>query len=237
MSEPNTVRELRRRWKPHKERLNAINGEHPTNVRFHRACSWLQRAEQATKDDLDLALLAQWVAFNALYGQWDEGPREPLPDQMCWRVFLDRMLELDTSDFVGTALNDNKPLVMSILDDEYLSRFFWQEPTDKRASQSKKSKFEARTWYLDGNWTMVLDRLMERVYFLRCQLVHGAASYNGSLNRTAVRHCSTMMGHLLPAFMLVWIDHGHDEDWGIMCYPPMWKAAVEVSVSNGRRSP
>ena len=66
-----TVRDLRRLWKPHKERLGGQDAEHSTNVRFHRACSWLQRAEQiAGKDDLDLALLSQWIAFNSLYGQW-----------------------------------------------------------------------------------------------------------------------------------------------------------------------
>lgn len=225
MSETPTVRDRRRRWKPHKERLNAINGEHPTNVRFHRACSWLQRVEQLDdKADLDFALLGQWTAFNALYGQWDEVPKEPLPDKMCWRVFLDRMLELDADGVITDALMDHKPLVMSILEDEYLSRYFWQEPSDERARKSKKVKFDARTWYLDGNWTMILDRLIERVYFLRCQLVHGAATYNGSLNRTAIRRCSTMMGHLLPAMLSVWIDDGAGEDWGIMCYPPMKKA-------------
>ena len=30
-----------------------------------------------------------------------------------------------------------------------------------------------------------------------------------------------MMQRLLPALLLVWIDHGADEDWGPMCYPPM----------------
>ena len=142
---------------------------------------------------------------------------------MCWRVFLDRILDLDTDEIVTDVLMDNKPLVMSILEDEYLSRWFWQEPGEERARKSKKVKFAARDWYLDGNWTMILDRLVERVYFLRCQLVHGAASYNGSLNRTAVRRCSTMMEHLLPAILSVWIDHGSDEDWGIMCYPPIFK--------------
>jgi hypothetical protein len=55
---------------------------------------------------------------------------------------------------------------------------------------------------------------------MRCQLVHGAATYGGQLNRTSLRHCVTMLGHLLPAVLLVLINHGADEDWGIMCYPP-----------------
>jgi hypothetical protein len=222
-----TVRDLRRRWKPHKQRLQELVPEHPTNIRFHRACSWLQRAGQVEgKDDLDVALIGQWVAFNALYGQWDEATREPLRDCTCWRAFLDRIRDLDADGRIADVLNENKPLVMSIFEDEYLSRFFWEEPGTIRAKKSKKVKFDAQTWYIDGNWTLILDRLIERIYLLRCQMVHGAATYNGALNRTAVRRCSMMLGHLLRAILLVWIDHGADEDWGQMCYPPQRKGVA-----------
>ena len=44
----------------------------------------------ATNPDLDGALLAQWIAFNALYGQWDGVKRQSLPDRESWRQFLDR---------------------------------------------------------------------------------------------------------------------------------------------------
>ena len=73
MAEVNlTVRELRRLWKPQKERLNQEHHQHPTNIRFHRACSWLQRVEEIQDDQvLDHVLLSLWTAFNALYGQWD----------------------------------------------------------------------------------------------------------------------------------------------------------------------
>ncbi|MCC9602885.1 hypothetical protein LOC67_20235 [Stieleria sp. JC731] len=217
-----SVRDLRRRWKPHKERLNAGRSGHPTTVRFHRACSWLQRAEQADgSDDLDLVLMSQWIAFNALYGQWDEGAKEPVSDHVCWRHFVDRILSLDKDKIVTDVLMDNKPLVMTIFDDEYLSRYFWREPNDKRAKRSRKTKFDARTWYLEGCWTLILDRLIVRVYLLRCQLVHGAATYNSRLNRRSIRRSSQMMDHLIRSFLLVWINQGADEDWGIMCYPPM----------------
>lgn len=216
------MRDLRRLWRPHKLRLGGANPEHPTNVRFHRACSWLSQAEQATEaSDLDLALLCRWVAFNALYGQWDQQAREPVADRVCWECFVDRMLGLDQERLIVDTLMDNKPLVMSIFDDAYLSRHFWQEPSNQRASQSRKTRYSAQTWYVEANWTLILDRLLERIYLLRCQLVHGAATYNSSLNRTAARRCSQMLDHLLRAFLLVWINHGADEDWGIMCYPPL----------------
>ena len=217
-----TVHALRRRWKPTKERLNAAVPSHPTSIRIHRALSWLQRVEQIEEGtDLDLVLVCQWIAFNSLYGQWDETRREPRADRDCSRRFLDRILELDPDGQVEEILIEHKRLVMSLLDDEYLSSFFWQEPSARRAGQSKKAKYDARTWYLEKRWPMVLDRLIERVYLMRCQLIHGAATFGSRLNRTSLRRCATMLGHLLPAVLLVMIDRGADESWGPMCYPPL----------------
>jgi hypothetical protein len=165
-------------------------------------------------------LLCIWISFNGLYGQWDEKRREPQPDRESWRIFLDRILAIDTSKLVSSMLTGERDLVMSILDDEYLSSFFWEEPSDLRASKSKKSKFDARTWYIEGKWRMILDRLLERVYILRCQIVHGAATYGGKLNRDSLDCCVRIMRSLMNATFLVLIETGGDEDWGAMCYPP-----------------
>ena len=62
--ESQTVRDLRRRWKPHKERLNEIQADHPSSIRIHRAFSWLQHVEETEGED-DLALLSMRIAFNA----------------------------------------------------------------------------------------------------------------------------------------------------------------------------
>lgn len=111
--------------------------------------------------------------------------------------------------------------LVSLLDDEYLSKYFWEDPSPKRASQSKKAKFDARTWYLEKRWEPVLDRTIERVYLMRCQLAHGGATCGGGLNRDQSRRCTIMLGHLMTALLEVWIDAGADHDWGPVCYPPM----------------
>ena len=223
-----TVRDLRRRWKPHKERLLAEGDEQPTSIRFHRACSWIDRVEKnAEAEDHDVDLISLWIAFNSLYGQWDEQEREPKPDRKCWRAFTESLLRLDESDHVADMLTEHKKLVMSLLEDEYLSGYFWEEPGAERAGKSKKAMYDARTWYLEKRWIMILERLLERVYLMRCQLVHGAATHGGKLNRTSLRRCVMMLQRLLPSFLMVWIDHGADEDWGTMCYPPL-QGAVQT---------
>ena len=68
---------------------------------------------------------------------------------------------------------------------------------------------------------MILEHLLDHIYFIRCQLLHAVATFGSRLNRTSLRRCSTMLGPLVPAMLLVLIDHGAHEDWGPMCFPPV----------------
>ena len=217
-----TVRTLRRLWKPHKERLAAVGKEQPAAVRFHRACSWMARVEGiAATEDPDLALICLWIAFNALYGQWNSAKCEPHPDRQSWQKFIDRLLKLDRQGRIPAMLEEHKRLVLALFDDEYVSSFFWQEPSAERGKKARNAKLRAHSWYAERAWTMILEEAIGRVYVMRCQLVHGAATYGGKLNRRSLAHCVMMMQRLLPTLLLVWIDHGADEDWGPMCYPPL----------------
>lgn len=221
MTPSDTVHLLRRRWKPAKERLQAIQDGHPTTIRFHRACSWLQRTESMSPEgDTELMLTCQWTAFNALYGQWDDHRQEPRPDRDSWKAFIDRLVRLDHGGTIAATLTEHKPLVMAILDDAYLADYFWKDPSAERARQTTTDKRKASMWFVERRWEMILERVIHRVYFLRCQLLHGAATYGSKLNRTALRRCCTMLAHLIISMMTVFIDQGENEDWGTLCYPP-----------------
>ena len=94
----------------------------------------MARVEQMPDgQDHDLGLVSLWIAFNSLYGQWDCQKREPKPDRESWRRFIDRILKLDSDGHVAAMLQEHKRLVMALFDDEYVSAYFWQEPTAKRA--------------------------------------------------------------------------------------------------------
>jgi hypothetical protein len=208
-------------WKPAKERLQALRSDHPTAIRVHRCCSWMQRVEkQELKPTDDLSLILYWIALNSLYGQWDEERREPARDRRMLSDFADQIIHLDESGYLASVLVEHKQLVVSIMDDEYLARHYWEEPSLERAVRSKKAVSDVRRCYAEQKYYRILWRLLDRTYLLRCQLMHGAATAGGALNRTCLSRCSTMLGHLLPAILLVAIDYGENVDWGLLCYPP-----------------
>ncbi|MCA9040442.1 MAG: hypothetical protein KDA65_08855 [Planctomycetaceae bacterium] len=215
-----TVEELRRAWKPYKEKLSDTGFERDTAIRVHRAFSWLEQIEQRkTTDDHRLILL--WISFNTLYGTWDPKEQAPVSDSTSWNKFLKKILKLDQDQLLSEVLTQHRRLVMALLQDEYLSRYFWQDPTPKRAGQSRKAMHEAKTWYLQKKWGMILNRVMERIYLARCQLVRGASTYGSQLNRDALRRCTKMLAQLQPGFLSILITHGAHENWGLMCYPPL----------------
>jgi len=218
-----TVPELRERWLPHKERFSRAGSGHPTAVRFHRACSWLEEAERFEKEsEIEHALIFRWTAFNALYGQWDVSHSEPVSDRLSWKEFLARMLDLDTTGHIASLLQGHRGLALAILGNGYLNKYFWHDPDCEKAGKTGRGgRTKAVCWYGQKDWNLILEGLVDRIYLLRCQLVHGAATLRSGLNRDVVRHCTTMMGLLMPTLLLVWIDHSASEDWGIMCYPPV----------------
>jgi hypothetical protein len=194
-------------------------------VRVHRCLSWMAEVERLLAEHgesaIDTALVHRWVAFNAIYGVWDPAVQQPIGDRECIEGFCTKVREVDSERLIESVLRAKRRQAMDIFRDAYLTSHFWREPTKARANRPARDAELAKNWYAANQLDRVLQRLLERIYFLRCQLVHGAASYGGKLNRTAVRRCTVMLGHLLEAFVLVMIDHGWDEDWGALSYPPL----------------
>ncbi len=217
-----SVRQLRRRFKPHKERLRKEKPACSTPTRVHRACSWIDRVErEAESTDHDVHLVSLWIAFNALYGQWDPYKLEPKSERKSYRDFCDRLRKLDRDKQIDSFMQDHKRLVVKICEDPFISSYYWRNPGMDPKRKSRGDVNRISRMYTEESWAKILDELLERVYLMRCQLVHGAATYGSRLNRTSLKRCVVMMSQLLPVMLLVLIEEGPDEDWGEMCYPPV----------------
>jgi len=219
-----TVRDLRRRWKPIKEGPASADKHQPVCIRLHRCWSWLQRLEDLDEAGVgvdDARLIYGWIALNSLYGLWDGEKREPVSDLYSLNRFLDRLFEADRNGVIGGMLTDHRDLVKAIVGDEYLSKHFWQDPGEDEARRAQGHARKLGSLYFEQRFANILDMVLRRVYLARCQLVHGAATHGGQLNREAVGRCAVFVGHFLTAASLVIIGHAWDGDWDGLCYPPM----------------
>lgn len=212
------VERLRAAWAPARDRIQAVDKRNPTNIRVHRALSWLEAAEEAGA--VDDRVLFRWIAFNALYNRWDEKALKPCGDQESFRIFLGEVVELDADAVVARMLEEHKPLVLTLLDNAFLKGSFWKDPSVERSLRWTPHRQSAQQHFANGHWAELLEAAFEPVYFLRCQLVHGAATRGGRMNRDSLRNADDFLGWAVPLLLAVVIDRGMDRGWGPLCYPP-----------------
>ena len=210
-----------------KARQRAERHSHHPNLalRVHRALSWLHRAEQlARNDDVDGQFIFLWIAFNAAYAtDIDERYRES--EQTTFRVFLEKLLELDGSAKRLEALvwNEFTGSIRVLLDNPYVFQDFWDFHNGSLTEEEWKRRFTsvkkaAQFAVLNRDTVTVLSIVLSRIYTLRNQLVHGGATWNSSVNRDQLRDCTSLMGKLVPLVIEIMLDHP-EALWGDAVYP------------------
>ncbi len=68
------------------------------------------------------------------------------------------------------------------------------------------------------NTLRILITLFDRLYVLRNQLVHGGATWNGTVNRSQVTDGAAVLANLVSVFIDIMMDNA-DHDWGKPFYP------------------
>jgi len=223
---PLDIERLRKLWKPRRDAYAKALLHEGIRIRMHRALTWLEFAERCDGTrDLDARLVAQWISLNSLYGQWDVRSGSPMADRESLRLFTTHIFSHDHDKLLASVLVANTKLAVSLFEDRYLCKHIWEHPTAPKARDRGRTPLHAghaaRELLREGQHAAFLERLLSRVHFVRNQLVHGGSSYNGALNRTAVRRASVMMEHLLGCFLQILMEHGYVDDWGDLCYPPI----------------
>ncbi len=206
-----------------KERQRAERDNHPTNLglRVHRALSWLGRAEQC--EDQDGRFIFLWIAFNAAYAN-DLGDRERIHEKHVFQLFLEKLTDLDTDDVLYKLIWSEFPnSIRMLLDNRFVYQPFWDFHNGKTTEQEWKTGFEqarkTANRALAGRGTVsVLAIVLDRMYTLRNQLIHGGATWNSSVNRDQLRDCSAFLGKLVPYVIQLMLDNTATL-WGAACYP------------------
>ena len=212
------IADLRRRFKAICSATN--NRFQNYQIRVHRALSWLERAlDLDAKDQPEGRLLYSWISLNSLYGTWDHTAGFPTKDRVAWQEFIGRILEFDKKELLAKQLVVLQPPLFALLENKFLDPRFWQDP---QASRSHRGQYHrAASLFFEKRWLDLLTLSLDRVYVLRGQIVHGAATRGSSFNRAALKYCNQVLEGLLPTMLHLAIENGAHDDWPPLCYPPL----------------
>ncbi len=210
--------------KGREDREIGIWPEHLNNfaLRVHRAISWIRRAEKET-DDPDIAFTCYWIAFNAAYAEYTDQYLESRARER-FGEYINKLLELDKAETIHSTIWDRFSVsIRNLLENEYVYEPFWRDAHRGRNSRRWQDEFERELsgtkFALAAQQSQyILEKLFDRLYVLRNQILHGGATWKGSVNRKQVEDGAAIMGFLIPAFVNVMMDHP-DEPWGKNYYP------------------
>ena len=206
-----------------KQRHREVRDGHPTSLtlRIHRALSWLNRAEQA--EDVDGKFIFLWIAFNAAYAQ-EVDDSDRTSDKAAFTAFLQKLCDLDTDKCIDELIWKEFPgSIRILLDNPYVYHPFWEyqrgriheDEWKKRFANAKKS---AQSALRSGKTLVLLSVMFNRLYTLRNQLMHGGATWDGSVNRDQLRDCTRLLGKLVPVTIAIMLENP-SALWGNAVYP------------------
>lgn len=193
------------------------------SLRVHRALSWLKRAELC-EDDEDSRFIFLWIALNAAYANEIQRDADEA-EQVVLRKFLRTLVAVDKNDLLYTlAWNRFTGPIRMLLSNRFVFEPFWDFQSGRISKREWKQKFDRANGAAlkalgDKSQTAkVLAIVLARLYTLRNQLVHGGATWKGSVNRDQIRDGAAFLGELAPRVIHLLIKFP-GEDWGDPRYP------------------
>ncbi len=204
-----------------KRKLKSIQGlPEPHAIRLHRAISWLKAAEQQEKS-ADLRLICLWVSVNSLYAM-DEVRFEQLPERERFGDFVDRLVACDGESRLYSILwNKFSGPVRLLVENKYVYGPFWDNQRGETRNWEpgfRRSIEDANQALSNQNVPYLMRIVLDRLYVLRNQLIHGGATYDSKVNRAQVRDGGNMLLALLPVMIELMMLNG-ERDWGRIYFP------------------
>jgi len=188
-------------------------------IRIHRAISWLKSAEKQ-EENLDLKFISLWVSFNACYAV-DLNGISSKPEKAKLRDFTSSLVEFDRSRLYNLLWEKYSGPVKVLIENKFVFEKFWEynrgEANDYLPAFNK-SIASATNCLSKQNIEGLIEIILERLYTLRNQLIHGGATYNSKLNRSQLKDACNIMQLLVPIIIDIMLENG-EHDWGEIAYP------------------
>lgn len=191
-------------------------------TRLHRALSWLNCAAKQ-QDDMDLQLVSLWIAFNACYAV-DQGGSESLAERFAFQGFVEKLVSHDVDKKIYACLwQTYSGPVKALIKNPYVYSGFWQAKREDVNSDAWRERFDqlsvsALNHLSRQNVPDLLGIVLDRLFVLRNQLIHGGATYGSQVNREQVTDGVQLLATLVPTMIEIMLQ-AEQENWGEIYYP------------------
>ncbi|MCB1615638.1 MAG: hypothetical protein KDI30_06465, partial [Pseudomonadales bacterium] len=139
-----------------------------------------------------------------------------------FKQFIQQLVELDSDrHFYNCLWKNYSGFVRSLIENRFVFSPFWgshyagNHDWEDSYERSKKAAFNALA---NERVSVLLEIVLDRLYVLRNQLMHGGATYQSQVNRSQVKDGCRMMTELLPVIITIMMQHA-DKGWGQIYYP------------------
>jgi hypothetical protein len=187
---------------------------------MHRALSWLKCAENK-ENDPDHQFISLWISFNACYAD-DISSYYTDTEKVRLKRFVNKLVQYDPEKrFYNLLWQKFSGPVRLLIENRYVYKPFWdfqRKETRQWEPQFQKSVADANHFLAKNKVPELLEVVLDRLYVLRNQIVHGGATYKSRANRSQVRDGCNMLKLLMPVIIEIILDNSN-EDWGKVYYP------------------
>lgn len=205
-----------------KTRHRQVRDDQPEGlrVRIHRAISWLARAEQEAGDP-DATFIFLWIALNAAYAH-EFGFEERELVQI--RRFIAVLVEHDRDQRLHAILFRQFPgPIRTLIDNRFVYEPFWRALREHDGSGRWEQQFSdsreiAMRAVVEQRDEVLLHVILDRLYVLRNQLMHGGTTWDSSVNRAQLRDGVAILGTLVPVILALMVGM-KDVDLGEEIFP------------------
>jgi hypothetical protein len=195
-------------------------GSLPENhtIRIHRAISWLKQAEKDS--NADMKFIALWISFNACYSHDLQGLKTKTEREKL-KEFVAKLVQCDGERLYNVFWNIYSGPVRLLIENQFLFEPFWtyqRGEADDYTRAFEKSNQAALQLLSNKNVAELMLLVLERLYCLRNQLIHGGATFGSKLNRTTLRDANNILLHVMPIIIDILLED-NGVDWGEINYP------------------
>jgi hypothetical protein len=152
----------------------------------------------------------------------DEARFEQKQERERFGDFVDRLLEGDGESRLYNILwNKFTGPVRLLIENKYVYGPFWDHQRGETRNWEtgfQRSIADANNALSNKNVAYLLRIVLDRLYVLRNQLIHGGATYKSQVNRAQVRDGANLLSALLPVMIELMMGNG-ERDWGKIYFP------------------